>query len=147
MNEKTAASANPLGRRELTYMLFLKTYIFTLIPFIILDALWLGFIAPGFYKKHIGFLLAKNPDWIAAAVFYLIFVTGIVIFVTYQEQSISRAAIRGALFGLVCYATYDLTNQATVEGWPIIVTMVDLCWGAIICCATASASVILSKMV
>ena len=101
---------------------FLKTYVLTLIPFVVLDALWLGLVAPSFYKKHIGFIMAKNINWTAALLFYLLFVAGIAFFVTYRESSLQQAALRGAVFGLVCYATYDLTNLATLEGWPITVT-------------------------
>ncbi len=128
-------------------LLFLKTYILTLIPFIILDAVWLGTLAPTFYKKHIGFIMAESPNWAAAAAFYLIFIAGIVVFVTFREDSLIRAAWRGAFFGFVCYATYDLTNLATLKGWPIVVTVVDLCWGAVICSAVSVASVWLQRFV
>jgi uncharacterized membrane protein len=124
---------------------FLKTYVLTLIPFVVLDALWLGLVAPSFYKKHIGFIMAKNINWTAALLFYLLFVAGIAFFVTYRESSLQQAALRGAVFGLVCYATYDLTNLATLEGWPITVTVVDLCWGTFLCAATAFSCVLLEK--
>jgi uncharacterized membrane protein len=124
---------------------FFKTYVLTLIPFVVLDALWLGLVAPSFYKKHIGFIMAKNINWTAALLFYLLFVAGIAFFVTYRESSLQQAALRGAVFGLVCYATYDLTNLATLEGWPITVTVVDLCWGTFLCAATAFSCVLLEK--
>lgn len=124
---------------------FLKTYVLTLIPFVVLDALWLGLVAPSFYKKHIGFIMAENINWTAALLFYLLFVAGIAFFVTYRESSLQQAALRGAVFGLVCYATYDLTNLATLEGWPITVTVVDLCWGTFLCAATAFSCVLLEK--
>lgn len=89
--------------------------------------------------------MAKNPNWGAAIIFYLIFIAGLVIFVTFQESSTAQAAIRGAVFGFVCYATYDLTNHATLEGWPITVTVVDLCWGALLCAFTGVFSVIIQK--
>jgi uncharacterized membrane protein len=103
--------------------------------------------APTFYKKQIGFIMAKNPNWPAAVIFYLIFIAGIVFFVTYKETSILQAAVRGAMFGLVCYATYDLTNLATLKGWPITVTIVDLCWGTFLCAATAVACVFLQRVI
>jgi uncharacterized membrane protein len=124
---------------------FFKTYVLTLIPFVVLDALWLGLVAPSFYKKHIGFIMAKNINWTAALLFYLLFVAGIAFFVTCRESSLQQAALRGAVFGLVCYATYDLTNLATLEGWPITVTVVDLCWGTFLCAATACSCVLLEK--
>jgi uncharacterized membrane protein len=128
-------------------MSIIKTYFLTLIPFVVLDALWLGLVAPKFYKKHIGFIMARNPNWTAAVIFYLIFIAGIVFFVTYHETSVQQAALRGAMFGLVCYAAYDLTNLATLEGWPITVTVVDMFWGTFLCAITAVASVVLQKVV
>ena len=77
---------------------FLKTFMLTLIPFLALDALWLGTMAPTFYKKHIGSILAPSPNWIAAVIFYLIFVAGLVVFVTYQEKSLMQAALKVAMF-------------------------------------------------
>jgi len=125
---------------------FAKTYLLTLLPFIVLDALWLGLVAPKFYRAQIGFIMAKTPNWTAAVLFYLAYIAGLVIFVTSREDAPLRALLYGALFGLVCYATYDLTNLATLEGWPITVTVVDLCWGAFITGMTAFAAVWLSRL-
>jgi uncharacterized membrane protein len=99
----------------------------------LLDAAWLGLIAPAFYKKHIGFIMANKPNWLAAIAFYLIFILGLTIFVVYpgwkNVDSLVKIGLLGAMFGLVTYATYDLTNQATLKNWPQIVTFVDLLWG------------------
>ena len=123
-------------------MLFhLKLYAATLLSFLLVDLLWLGFVAPSFYRKHIGFLLADQPNWAAAAIFYLMFVAGIVVFVVspaLEATSLRNAVIYGALFGLITYATYDLTNQATVKNWPWIVSVVDMIWGAVLCTAVSS---------
>lgn len=127
-------------------MAFLKCYLLTLIPFVVLDAFWLGLVAPKFYKSQIGFILAKNPNWTAAVVFYLLYIVGMVVFVTGREGTLQQAAMRGALFGLVCYATYDLTNLATLEGWPIAVTVVDLAWGTFLGAITALAAVWLGRI-
>jgi len=127
-------------------MSFLKCYLLTLIPFVILDAIWLGVVAPNFYKSQIGFILARNPNWAAAALFYLLFIAGMVVFVTGRDGTLLQAAMRGALFGLVCYATYDLTNLATLEGWPIVVTVVDLSWGTFLGATTALAAVSLGRI-
>ena len=111
----------------------LKHYFITLICFLILDAIWLGLIAQPFYQAQIGFLLAKKANWAAAGVFYLLYVAGLVFFVVEPAMRArakpGRAAQRGAFFGLVAYATYDLTNLATVDGWPLLVTVVDVAWG------------------
>jgi uncharacterized membrane protein len=111
---------------------FLKLYLATLATFLAIDAVWLGVVARKFYARHIGFLLAPKPNWAAAIVFYLIFILGIVVFVVQpglKADSLKFTLGRAMLFGLVTYATYDLTNHATVKGWPAIVTYVDLAWG------------------
>ena len=128
---------------------FAKHYVITLFVFLILDAIWLGLIARRLYRAQIGFLMAKQPKWAAAGVFYLLFVAGLVVFCVspgIREGSLGRAAWRAALFGLVTYATYDLTNLATVEGWPLLVTAIDLAWGTALSTATTLLSVWLARM-
>lgn len=129
---------------------FLKLYFISLLVLLIIDSVWLLFIAPKFYKTHIGFLMTDKPNLVAALIFYLLYIAGLVIFVVQpglQSHSLLNTLLKGALFGLVCYATYDLTNQATVNNWPAIVTVVDLIWGTLL---TASVSgvvfVIASKL-
>jgi uncharacterized membrane protein len=100
-----------------------------------LDAIWLTKIAPKFYKSNIGHLMADNPNLLAAGVFYGIYIVGLVTFVVQPaviENSLIFAATRGALFGLVAYATFDLTAQAVFRDWPIKVTVVDMIWGTIL---------------
>jgi uncharacterized membrane protein len=122
--------------------MFIKIFIITLPIFFIIDIIWLGLIAKDFYKNQIGFLMKSNINWIAAIVFYLIFIFGLIVFVIHpaiEKKSWMYALFLGALFGLVCYATYDLTNLAVTKDWPLLVTIVDLIWGAIL---SASVSVI-----
>ncbi|NLI95123.1 MAG: DUF2177 family protein [Synergistaceae bacterium] len=126
-------------------MSFFRLYLVTLVPFIGIDAVWLGLVAPRFYKSQIGYIMARNPNWIAAGIFYLLFVAGMVVFVTGRPGTPVQAVARGALFGLVCYATYDLTNLATLEGWPVLVTVVDLVWGTFLSSATALSAYWLSR--
>lgn len=117
-----------------------KIYFAALAAFLCLDMIWLGLVARGFYRDHLGFLLAPNPNWTAAVVFYLLFVAGILVFVVapgLKDDSLRTTLLRGALFGLVTYATYDLTNLATVKGWPIVVTVVDLAWGGVLSAAVS----------
>ncbi|MBM4304261.1 MAG: DUF2177 family protein [Deltaproteobacteria bacterium] len=112
--------------------MFFKLYFVTLPVFFAVDMLWLGLIARNFYRTHLGFLLKDSFDWKAAILFYLIFIFGLVFFViapSFQNRSWLEAITKGALFGLITYATYDLTNQATVKDWPILVTIADLTWG------------------
>lgn len=114
---------------------FIKMYLVSLVSFLALDSVWLGFIAPKFYKKNIGFIMSQNPNFLAAGLFYLIFMVGLVVFViqpAISNGSWHTALYRGALFGLVSYATFDLTNQAVVKNWPWLVTGVDLVWGTFI---------------
>jgi uncharacterized membrane protein len=122
----------------------LKLYVITLIAFLSIDALWLGLVAPSFYRSQIGYIMAETPNFLAAGIFYLLFVVGMVGFVVepgVREHSPSQAVMRGALFGLVTYATYDMTNLATLEGWPILVTVVDLTWGTVLSASVALVSV------
>lgn len=116
-------------------MNFIKMYLIAFIVFLLVDALWLSLVANNFYKTHLGFIMKKNPNYLAAIIFYLIFIVGLVYFVIkpgIEAESIGQIIIGGLLFGFVSYATYDLTNLATLKDWPIIVTIVDLIWGSIL---------------
>lgn len=126
----------------------LKLYLATLIAFFAIDMLWLGLIARTFYRKYIGFLMAPNPNWLAAIVFYLLFIVGILVFVVLpglESGSLQSMLLRAALFGLITYATYDLTNLATVKDWPVIVTVVDLAWGTVLSTAVSYVSYLAGK--
>jgi uncharacterized membrane protein len=114
---------------------YLKLYLIILIAFFAIDMVWLGLVARTFYREHLGFLLAPNTKWIAAIMFYLLFILGILVFVVVpglDDDSLRATLLRAALFGLVTYATYDLTNLATVKDWPVLVTVVDLIWGTVL---------------
>ena len=124
---------------------FLKKNLYTFIPFLVLDALWLGLVAPSFYKANIGHLMTDSPNFVAAGLFYLLYVAGLVVFVTGREGNLKQAAIRGAFFGLLCYATYDLTNLATLRDWPVLVTVVDLIWGTFASTVTSVAAIWLMR--
>ncbi len=113
-------------------MNYIKIYLIALVVFVLVDGVWLGFIAKKLYQKEIGFLLSSNPNWLAAIIFYLLFLVGLVYFVlnpAIEKESIKTLLISGALFGLITYATYDLTNLATIKDWPLKVTIIDLIWG------------------
>ncbi len=115
----------------------MKTFLIAAATFAVLDAIWLSLVANKFYKDHLGFLLADKPNWLAAVLFYVIFLIGLTVFVIIPADTATKALAMGALFGLVTYATYDLTNQATIAKWPVIITIVDLCWGAAASAVTA----------
>ena len=117
-----------------------KLYLIALPVFFAIDMVWLGLVAKGFYRRQIGFLMRDGFNWPAAIAFYLLFILGLVVFViapAMDRSSWLRALGYGALFGLITYATYDLTNLATVRDWPLLLTFVDLAWGATLAAAVS----------
>jgi uncharacterized membrane protein len=115
---------------------YIILYLVILIAFFVVDLIWLGLVARSFYRKHLGFIMAPRPNWVAAITFYLLFVFGVVFFVVapgLESGSLGTTLLRAALFGLITYATYDLTNLATLKDWPVIVTLVDIVWGVVLC--------------
>ena len=125
-------------------------YLITVPIFFVIDLVWLGVIARGFYQKHLGYLMRPQINWAAAILFYLLFIIGIVLFAVrpaLELQSPMRALVFGALFGFFAYATYDLTNLATVKDWPVIVTAIDLIWGTVLCGAVALGSYVISNKI
>ncbi len=113
----------------------LVSYLLTAIVFFAVDLLWLGVLAKGFYNKHLSAFLADNVNWNAAIIFYLIFIIGIFIFAVLpavEKQSWTYALLYGSLFGFFTYATYDLTNLATLNGWPMKIVLVDILWGIVL---------------
>jgi uncharacterized membrane protein len=112
--------------------MFIKLFIIALPVFFVIDMAWLVLVAKKFYQEQIGFLMKPDINWFAAIIFYFLFIAGLVIFVispAVEKHSWVHALIFGALFGLITYATYDLTNLATMKDWPLLVTVVDLIWG------------------
>lgn len=121
--------------------MFTKLYFIALPVFFAIDMVWLGLVAKNFYAKQIGALLKPDVNWAAAIIFYLIFILGLVVFVitsAVEKGSWTHALLFGALFGFVCYATYDLTNLAVAKDWPILVTIVDLIWGAVLAASVST---------
>ncbi len=122
--------------------MFIKLYLIAFPIFFIIDMVWLGIVAKGLYSKQLGFLMAPQVNWIAGIIFYTLFIGGLVLFVitpALKQESWTQALLFGALFGLISYATYDLTNLATIKNWPMIISLIDMAWGATI---AASVSVI-----
>lgn len=111
----------------------LKTISVALVIFFAIDMVWLGLIAKNLYSKYLGFIMAPNVKWLAAIIFYLVFIVGLAFFViepALAKQSLSYAIFAGLFFGFVTYATYDLTNLATLKDWPLLITIIDLVWGS-----------------
>ena len=113
----------------------MKQYLVILVSFLALDGLWLGVIMKSFYRKHLGFLFADSFAFVPAGIFYLLYGFGVWFFVVSPALASGSPALvlgRGALLGLIVYAAYDLTNQATIARWPVLVTLTDMAWGAVV---------------
>jgi uncharacterized membrane protein len=123
--------------------MLIKLYAIALPVFFVIDMIWLGLVAKGFYRTQIGALMKPEVNWTAAVIFYLIFIAGLVVFVispAVEKSSWKHALLFGALFGLVCYATYDLTNLAVAKDWPLLVTIVDMIWGSVLAASVSIAT-------
>jgi len=121
--------------------LFAQTYVVSLVTFLALDFAWLGLIARGFYRRQLGHLLSADVRWVPAILFYALFVAAVVVFViapAVERGSFGRALLLGGFFGIVTYATYDLTNLATLKSFPALVAAVDMTWGCILTGAVAA---------
>ncbi len=130
--------------------MFVKLYTIALPVFLVVDMIWLGVIAKNFYRAQIGTLLKPDVNWVAAIIFYLIFIAGLTTFVVYpavEKGSWLDALMFGAFFGFVCYATYDLTNLAITKEWPLLVTIVDLIWGAALTAFVSVATYVIASKV
>jgi uncharacterized membrane protein len=131
----------------MTTIQYIYLYVLTIPAFFLIDMLWLGVVAKDFYQeKLVSFLGPVN--WTAAIVFYLIFIVGILIFAVapaLESQSWQKALVLGALFGFFAYATYDLTNLATLKDWPLTVTLVDMVWGAVLSGSVATVSFFIGR--
>ena len=125
----------------LTLAQYVYIYLASVPVFFAIDMAWLGFVANGFYQQQIGHLLSATVNWPVAIAFYLLFLIGLLIFViapAVEAKSLLQAVIFGALFGFFTYATYDLTNWATLRDWPMLVSLVDMAWGTFLSAAVAS---------
>lgn len=117
-----------------------------LIIFLILDAIWLGVIAKNLYKNELGELMREKPNWLAAGIFYVIFIAGLTFFVigpAITDANFAYAILAGLFFGFVTYATYDLTNLATLQNFPVNIVLIDLVWGAAVASATSTLTYII----
>ena len=114
---------------------FLKLYAVGLVVYVGLDALFLGVLARGFYQQHLGPIMRAQVRWAPAIAFYAVYVVALVVFVVepgLEKGSLARAVGLGAFFGLVVYAAYDMTSLAVIRGFPGIVAVVDMAWGALL---------------
>ena len=107
-------------------------YVICLLVFLVIDFIWLTVISKGFYKEQLGHLMADKVNFLPAIIFYLLFVVGAVVLAVLpgiEAKSLSKTLLLSALLGCVSYATYDLSNFATLKDWPAKVVLVDIAWG------------------
>ena len=132
----------------MNFSLYLKLYALTVPVFFIIDILWLGVIARGFYRRKLDFILSDQVNWVAAVAFYLIYIAGIIFFAVrpaLNSNNWGQAAMLGALFGFFTYATYDLTNLATIQKWPMAIVVVDILWGVCLCAIVSLSSFAIAR--
>jgi len=130
--------------------MFLKLYFIALPVFFTIDFLWLGLVAKNFYAKQIGFIMKTNFNIPAALIFYLLFIVGLVLFVispAIEKKSLFTAIVMGGLFGFFTYATYDLTNLATLKDWPLMVSVVDMAWGVILAASVSTITYLIASKI
>ena len=126
----------------------INTFLVAFAVFLGIDMLWLTVIASKFYKSQIGHLMADKAKLLPAAIFYIIFIAAMVYFVivpALEHQNMAQLLLSAAIFGFVTYATYDLTNMATLKDWPLLVTVVDLAWGTFISLAVSVITYLIRK--
>ena len=129
-------------------MLYVKAYAATAAVFLAIDAVWLGVVAQNFYFSRLSHLLADEVNYAAAGGFYLAYAAGVVYFAVapaLAQGSWRRAALNGALLGLIAYGTYDMTNIATLRDWPVIVSVVDMAWGTVLTGTSALAGYLITR--
>jgi uncharacterized membrane protein len=126
------------------------SYLLTTAVFFAIDMAWLGFIAKNLYRKYLGSFLSDTVNWTAAIIFYLLFIIGIFYFAilpAVEKNSLAKAILSGALFGFFTYATYDLTNLATLKNWPLPIVFIDIAWGAVLTGLVSTAGYFIVKWV
>ena len=128
--------------------LYIKLYLISLSAFLVIDMIWIGIFANSFYRNRLGYLLAESPNLAAAVIFYLLFIAGLVFFAVrpgLKKKSAVSGILKSAVFGLMTYGTYDLTNLALIKNWPISVTVVDMIWGMAVSAMVGFISIKLGK--
>ena len=126
----------------------LKLAVLIIPTLLILDLIWIGVVAQGIYQDQIGYLLSPNVVWWAAILFYVIYslvLAYLVVLPAIRNNNFKQALYNGLLFGLAAYATYDLTNLATMRDWPIAITFIDMAYGTIVAGATSATAFVLGK--
>jgi len=129
---------------------YILLYAATVPVFFLIDLLWLGVVARGFYRSQLGSLMADPIVWPVAILFYLLFIAGLIFFAVLPALDAgtwTRALLLGAAFGFFAYMTYDLTNLATLRDWPVTLTVVDIAWGTVLGATVATASFFIGQRI
>ena len=133
----------------MTFFQYIALYVLTVPVFFAIDMTWLGLVAKNFYSSQLGALLGPI-QWPAALVFYFLYIVGILVFVVVpalERGSLQYALVYGALFGFFAYATYDLTNLATLKNWPLAITLADMAWGVVLTSSVSTVSYLIGKFI
>jgi uncharacterized membrane protein len=136
------------AREEISVKAYGIAYIATGLVFLAVDAVWLTFAAQRLYRPLMGDMLVENFRLVPAVLFYLVYIAGIVVFAispAFATERWTTATSYGALLGFFAYATYDLTNQATLRNWPVSVTIADLCWGTLLTAFAATMGFLITR--
>jgi uncharacterized membrane protein len=136
-----------MGEAMRKYLMF---YLATAIVLVVLDGVWLGLVARDFFRARLGHVMLPEVNLWVAGLFYLLYPVGVVIFTStpaLTSRSWTTAVLYGALFGFFAYATYDLTNLATLRGWPLSVAILDVSWGTLVSAVSAAAGYLLADLV
>lgn len=131
-------------------MKLILSYVLTTLVFFAIDITWIGLVAKKFYWDNMGDILKDDVNWAAALIFYLMYIVGIFVFAilpAVENDSVKHAIFYGALFGFLAYATYDLTNLATLKGFPMKVAVVDMIWGTILTATVSTAGYYITRWV
>ncbi|MDB5284588.1 MAG: conserved rane protein of unknown function [Bacteroidota bacterium] len=129
---------------------YLILYAITLVFFFAIDLTWLGVIAKNLYKAKLGFIMSDKVNWAAAIIFYLIYIGGILYFAvvpSVEAGDLFMALIKGGALGFLCYATYDLTNMATITNWPLSIVIIDIIWGTVLTASCAAGTFLVAGKV
>ncbi len=123
-------------------------YAASLLVFLVVDFIWLGWVAQSFYHRQLGELLSQRVNWPAAIAFYVIYIVGLMIFCVapaLSRTSLVNAMVLGALYGFFTYATYELTNYALIRHWPAALVPVDIAWGVVLCAIVSTGGYVVGR--
>lgn len=124
------------------------TYLLTVPVFFLIDMTWLGVIAKNFYAQQLSSFLTKNVNWTAAIIFYLLYIVGIVYLAVLpglEKRSVITVILNAIVFGGLAYATYDLTNLATLKNWPLPIVLIDIAWGIVLTTVVSTISYFIAQ--